>query len=236
MLQEKCELIQKLKVNKFILNNEIKKKTFEEIEPKILVNNITIFYQLASIFHLPKSDILKTFLSISGSLSREEKDFISKLKLDKNFKIKDIYNITYEHLTNKAKININSVSFIYYLTSKLNYTEIAEGSLRYIERCFSMVVETKSFLELDYETVVKILESSQLQVDSEMQIFYAADEWVRHNIAERGKFTADLLVKIRIPLLPVGTLKHIMREDNFVSKNKDCVAYINKILEEKEHH
>ena len=100
-------------MNKFILNEQIKKKTLELIEPKMEVNNLTIFYQLASFFHLPKSAILKLFLSISGSLSLEEKDFISELKMDTNFKNKDIYSITHEHLTNKTNININSVSFIY---------------------------------------------------------------------------------------------------------------------------
>ena len=208
----------------------MKKKHFELLEPKIELNNITFFYQLPRIFSLPKCVLLETFLSICGNLSKSEKDFISALKVIKSFENENITNLIYEHFKQKANVNINSVSFIYHFASKLNYTELAAQSLRYIERCFTMVVETNSFLGLDYESVGKILDSSELWISSEIEVFNAADRWLSHNIKERSKFAKELLMKVRLPLLSQHALRRILNKSSVFSKNPKCVALLRKVL------
>ena len=50
--------------------------------------------------------------------------------------------------------------------------------MSYAERCFLMVAETKNFLELEFALVKKILQSSKLHITSELEVFYAANDWI----------------------------------------------------------
>ena len=69
-----------------------------------------------------------------------------------------------------------------------NLTKLAKLALSYIERCFTIFCETHNFLKLDYASVAKVLASSNLRLDSELEALKAADEWVSYNYDERMKF------------------------------------------------
>ena len=49
------------------------------------------------------------------------------------------------------------------------------------------MAETKNFLELDIESVKKVLLSSDLHITSEIEVFNAADAWIRYKLNERKK-------------------------------------------------
>ena len=50
-----------------------------------------------------------------------------------------------------------------------------------IERCFPMIVDSDNFLELDFIFIKKILSSSELNINSELQVFNASDSWLSHD-------------------------------------------------------
>ena len=56
-----------------------------------------------------------------------------------------------------------------------------------------MIADTVNFLELDFIIIKKILSSSGLNIDSELQVFNAADSWLCHDITERRKYAKELL-------------------------------------------
>ena len=89
---------------------------------------------------------------------------------------------------------------IYQLASIFNLADVTSTVLRYIERCFSMIVDTECFLELDINTVSKILASSSLQIDTEVEVYSAANKWLNYNIEARSKFARHLLMKVRFNL------------------------------------
>ena len=93
-----------------------------------------------------------------------------------------------------------------------------------------MVVNSKSFLELDYETLEKILDSSDLYVSSEFEVLNAAGNWLNHNIDERSKFARKLLMKVRLPLLSEAALKFILNKHTSFSKNSECDAILKQVL------
>ena len=86
-----------------------------------------------------------------------------------------------------------------------------------IEQCFSMFADSEIFLELEFNYIIKIISSSGLNIDSELQVFNAADSWLSHDITERSKYAKDLLSKVRLPLLSISALKQVL---NRVSINK----------------
>ena len=101
----------------------------------------------------------------------------------------------------KNDFNVKNVATFYQIAKTFSFAKLAKLTLCYIERRFPIVCETNNFLQLDFSTVAKILATSELHIDSEIQVLNAADGWVRLNNEERRKFAKELLLKVRHPLL-----------------------------------
>ena len=115
---------------------------------------------------------------------------------------------------------------------------LATYSLRYIQRCFSDVAKTENFTQIDFTAVKKLLSSPELNITSELEIMKAADTWISYNYDERSKFAKDLLLTVRLNLLPDETLRKILRKsyhkNSFVfQRNKECIELASVILQDK---
>ena len=128
-----------------------------------------------------------------------------------------------------GSVNMQNVLSSYKLADVFNLKTPSEHSLRCIEGSFAVVADTKDFLELDYEQVAKILGRSALEIFSEVEIFTAADSWLRHNFVERKKYAKQLLLKVRVKFLSEHALKYVQRENSAFSKVKCCVEMLNKL-------
>ena len=107
-----------------------------------------------------------------------------------------------------------------------------KASMSLIERCFPLIGDSDNFLELDFICVNKILASNGLNIDSELQVFNAADSWLCHDITERKKFAKELLSKVGLPLLSVPALKQIL--DRVSSNYHECTHIIEDVLVKKQ--
>ena len=74
------------------------------------------------------------------------------------------------------KLNIQNVLNYYQLSKLFNVSHLEKGALTYIERCFTMLVDTQHFLELDYTAVSKILASSGVLITSELEVYKSANK------------------------------------------------------------
>ena len=54
----------------------------------------------------------------------------------------------------------------------------------FIERCFQTVADTQKFSHSNFSLVAKILASSELNLHSEVEVFDAANSWLKHNSEE----------------------------------------------------
>ena len=97
-----------------------------------------------------------------------------------------------------------------------------------------MVSETQNILELEFYAIAKILKSSGLSVHSELEVFYTADNWLKHNSNERSQFAKQLLLAVRLPLLSDDALKHLLETTSSFQENSECVDMLNEILVDKE--
>ena len=128
---------------------------------------------------------------------------------------------------------VKNVCTKYTLAKIYKSTSIAEINLRYIERCFTMVVESKNFLELNDILLTKILANSELLTTSEIEILNAVDKWVNHNFVERSKFAKNLLLKVRFHLLSEHVLKDLLKKSSSIFGIKECNAIIKDVLNKK---
>ena len=130
----------------------------------------------------------------------DDEDLVAATKLSKISLNKSLASKTdRSYSTKKLKI-CNALTF-HQLASLFNLSGLLKATQSYVERCFAIIAETESLSELDFALVLKILASSELYVTTEREVLEAAKKWLRHNIAERSKFGAKLMQKVRLCLL-----------------------------------
>ena len=116
-----------------------------------------------------------------------------------------------------------------------NLTELAKLALRHIERCFTIVCESQNLLELDFTLIARILHSSQLHIDSELEILEVADNWLKFNPEKRNKFAKMFLTYVRLQLLSSPALESILGEekDSTFKKFDKCASILREFLKGK---
>ena len=117
---------------------------------------------------------------------------------------------------------------LYQQTFKL--FSLDEFTKKYLSRWFCVFVETKCFLELGYALVSELLSSSNLFITSEIEVFDAANAWIRHDIKNRRKYAKSLLWQVRFPLLSDCALKYILNKKSSFKQFEECRTVINNIL------
>ena len=133
----------------------------------------------------------------------------------------------------RNEINVKNVAAYYQIAKLFNFTELAKVALCYIERCFTTVCETNSFLELDFAFVMNILAKYTLNIDSELEVLNAAEKWMSYKYEERSKYAKQLLLKIRLHLLPCQYLNSPLSKELFFNKIDDCVDILREVLQNK---
>ena len=161
----------------------------------------------------------------------EENNIVLALELNKILQKEDTIIKISKVIQDKLRVK-NVVAF-YKLAKCYNLATISESSLLYIQRCFSMVIETQNFLHLDFSLVEKVLASSELNIHSEVEIFNAAITWLKFNIEERSKYAKQLLLKVRLPLLSEHALKYIIDKISSITDNCKSVIMLKEDLAAK---
>ena len=152
--------------------------------------------------------------------------FISSLEENKILFNKDEDKEVYRSI--EDKINLRNVTVLYQISQLFKFSNIRKSPILFIERFFPTICEYQQFLDLDYRCVVKILSSSYLKIDSELEVFNAIVSWLGKS-KERNTFAKHLFLKVRLSLLSVPALQFI---SGTISSFID-IAFINKIVNEK---
>ena len=127
------------------------------------------------------------------------------------------------------KVNINNAIKLFSTSTVFNHSNLSKLSFGFIERGFPIVADSNDFLELDFIYVAKVLQSHELSIDTELQVFNAAEFWLNYN-KERSNYAKPILSRIRLSLLSVPTLNNISDKESVFTKNAECVDIINEVL------
>ena len=101
----------------------------------------------------------------------------------------------------KTKLKANNLATFYQFVNSFSQMNTSKVLLCNIDCCFTTVCKENSFLWLSFFNVLKIIASSNLNIFSELEVFYAANNWVSHDLEKRSEFAKELLLKIRLTLL-----------------------------------
>lgn len=110
--------------------------------------------------------------------------------------------------------------------------DLEQAAYRYICQHFLDVVKCEEFLQLTKQGLLNLLEQDDVQVRSEDQIFEAVEAWIFHDFAQRKEFTAELMSRVRIPLISLGFLETRVFPSKIVKTNAECQLLLGQILNE----
>ena len=157
------------------------------------------------------------FLIFIDKSEKKEYESVEKLKLNNLMLVEDKKLTKYM----MAKVTLRNVITFYSVAKTHNLLYVAELSIRFIERCFPKLTKTKNFSQLDFDCVIKIVSSSELNILSEVEVFDAVNTWLKHKSKQRSKYAIQLLLKVRLALLSEYALKYI----------KNCKSSFNGVHE-----
>ena len=154
------------------------------------------------------------------------------------FKIRKLLNLgnMTESLTKSFsnKLYPNNSCFHYEVSKHCNYKDINACVLNYIKKWFCLITKEKQHLDLSYGSIKDLLSNDELKISTEIEIFNAADCWIKHNSKERSKFAIELNKLVRLHFILSASLEFIFNTENSFSKCLESKQYTrNAICERK---
>nr|XP_039269607.1 kelch-like protein 12 [Styela clava] len=100
--------------------------------------------------------------------------------------------------------------------------DLAKCAEEFTLKHFKEVIENEEFLELNESDVIELLESSELEIDSEEDVYEALIYWITHNREERGPKLSNMLEYVRLPLLSAQFITDVLDEQELIKSNLRC--------------
>ena len=161
----------------------------------------------------------------------KEINCISNLKLTKVMLSNDFQNKTERHF--KTKLKFKNALLFFQIAVVFNLSEVYKLAKNYVEHCFAMIAESDNFLHLDYNCLSKILQSSYLNIHSEIEVFEASDKWLSYKMEDRKMFSKNVLSKVRLPLLSDHEINYFIKRSSSFSTNEECAEIMKCFLNSK---
>jgi len=104
---------------------------------------------------------------------------------------------------------------------------LTETVTQYINRKFTELAKTETFLKLAKEDIVKFLSSDDIQIENEEQLLEIVKEWINYDPQVRKDYFTEFLKLIRLPLISLPT-----NEGNLDREELNQLAVFPRVKEE----
>ena len=90
--------------------------------------------------------------------------------------------------------------------------KLKSASEAFIHNHFLQVVHEEEFLDIPKHTLNTFLQSENLFIESEYQVFTAAMKWILHQVSERRKYVYEILDNVRFPVISQNQVEQYTSE------------------------
>ncbi|XP_070552820.1 kelch-like protein 20 [Ptychodera flava] len=101
-------------------------------------------------------------------------------------------------------------------------TDLVIASERYAQKHFSEVVKEEEFLLLPKTQLIELISSEELNVNCEEEVYNAIMRWAYHDKDNRKDYIAELLQRIRLPLLSPNFLVDTVEAEDLIKQDIKC--------------
>ena len=100
--------------------------------------------------------------------------------------------------------------------------ELCNAATTFAQQNYLEVLEAEEFLELDFEKLVELIQSDDLNITSEEQVYESVIKWVKHDIDTRYVKLPQILEHVRLPLLDKHYLVNVVGTEALIRKSAEC--------------
>ena len=180
-----------------------------------------------------KDDLLdylnsKQCILLTGAVNFANKPLIGIYKAGKLLRSD---NITKEATTSiSIRLCTENACFYHEVTKQCNYKKLTQTVLRYVQTWFCPLMKSNRHLNLSFDSFKCLLSNDGLKVSEEVEVFDAADRWIKFDSQKRRKFAIDLVELVRMPLLSSACLNSLLHAENSFTMYRKSKEYMKNIL------
>ncbi|NXG48445.1 KLHL9 protein, partial [Psilopogon haemacephalus] len=179
---------------------------------------------------------------VSAAGLRNVLDFIYSNKLDlslgnieETFKaaeallVREVMKLCFAFL--EGCLNPENCRDVLTIAKRLGPVELRQRAMCYVGQHYKQVLADPQCLNhLDRGTLCEILDRTDMEGCSELELLRAALSWLQHD-RERLKDAADVLKHIRFPLIPLWDLQRYLQETPLARLDPGCHRYLQEALD-----
>ncbi len=122
----------------------------------------------------------------------------------------------------KSQLDTSNCLGIHAFASTHSCAELQQAAGNFVQQHYLEVLQGPEFLELGTVELEELLQSEDLNVEKEEQVFESVMRWVEHDVPTRHTHLASMLQLVRLPLLDRSYLVKIVGTHPLVRKCTLC--------------
>uniref|UniRef100_A0A1B0GDU5 Kelch-like protein diablo n=1 Tax=Glossina morsitans morsitans TaxID=37546 RepID=A0A1B0GDU5_GLOMM len=165
----------------------------------------------------------------SGKITVTESNVQRLLAASTLLQIEWITNVCCDFLKNRL-LPLNCLG-ISKLADTCGCKELYNRCQNYIQKNYLKIVNTEEHLLLSFEEIRDLVSSEEIIVDSEINVFNAILNWIKHNPEKRLAHLADLFKYVRLPLISTKCLMNCVAAESYIKNNPRCKDLLMEAME-----
>ncbi|NXF29972.1 KLHL9 protein, partial [Nyctibius bracteatus] len=127
-------------------------------------------------------------------------------------------------------LNCENCMDVLNIAKKLGPAELRQKAMCYVGQHYKQILADPQCLkDLDQGTLCEILDRTDTEGCSELELFRAAVSWLQHD-RTRLKDAVDILRRVRFPLIPLRDLQRYVQEMPLMRLDPGCHRYLQEAL------
>ncbi|NXI74042.1 KLHL9 protein, partial [Anseranas semipalmata] len=142
--------------------------------------------------------------------------------------VREVIKLCFQFL--EGCLNCENCMDVLNIAKKLGPAELRQKAMCYVGQHYKQILADPQCLkDLDRGTLCEILDRTNTEGCSELELFRAAVSWLQHD-RTRLKDAADILRRIRFPLIPLQDLRRCVQEMPFMRLDSGCHRHLQEAL------
>ncbi|XP_072039998.1 LOW QUALITY PROTEIN: uncharacterized protein [Amphiura filiformis] len=100
--------------------------------------------------------------------------------------------------------------------------ELMKVADRYTHDHFLEVIEHEEFAAISFSHFAPIIESSDILVKQETQVYEAVIRWVKQDVDNREMYLSKLIAKVRLPMVAANYLTEVVETEDLIRRSLTC--------------
>ncbi|XP_071951306.1 kelch-like protein 8 isoform X1 [Antedon mediterranea] len=101
-------------------------------------------------------------------------------------------------------------------------SELVKSADKFTHEFFCDIVRQEDFLNISFDHFLAVIDSSDLNIENEMQVYKAVMKWVKHDLPGRERCLPELMSKVRLPMMSPEFLMEEVENEELFRRNHEC--------------